>query len=438
MSSGTGSFFDELAASLENKDVISCSEWTRQHRRIGGAPWSFSRYPYLREIHDCPARRIVIKKGAQMGITEAMLNVTFHTLDVKGKDVLYVLPTKDPDASDFTRARFDPALESSPHLSEMFTNVSNVGHKRAGSLNLFVRGSNSRSGLKTIPVALVILDEYDEMMAENLHLAEERLSGHVGGVMIRLSTPTIEEYGIAKEWGRSDQRQYWFPCPYCHKPIKLEWPEAFYVEEPELPKTAEIICPLCKTPMPRAKKIKAMCRGEWRATEASDVAGFHINQLYSPTLEAFEIAEKWRDAQHDQLAEQEFYNSKLGMEHSPAGSRVQPDQIERCISNYAMQYTSAGACMGVDVGKLIHFEIAEWKGKVKRVLQVGKVIEFRELVPIMRAHNVYCCVVDARPETREARRFQMTMNQTSKIVWLAFYLPIKQLIKKNDEQATID
>ena len=51
---------------------------------------------------DSDAELNVGMKAAQIGYSEAVLNRTFFTLDVKKQDVLYVLPSQTPDASDFS------------------------------------------------------------------------------------------------------------------------------------------------------------------------------------------------------------------------------------------------------------------------------------------------------------------------------------------------
>ena len=140
-------------------------------------PWSFKYHPWIEEMHDAEEEMIVGQKGAQLAFTECVLNKAFFNIDVKGVSVLYVLPANTPDASDFSKARFDPALELSPHLSKLFSHVKNIGHKRAGSANLYIRGSRSRSQLKSIPVGFIILDEVDEMQQANVPLAFERAAG---------------------------------------------------------------------------------------------------------------------------------------------------------------------------------------------------------------------------------------------------------------------
>ena len=116
-------------------------------------------HPWTKAMRDCEDEFIVGQKAAQLGFTEVALDKCFYAIDIKGLSVMYVLPASNPDASDFSTSRFDPALELSPHLEHLFSEVKNIGHKRAGSANLYLRGSRSRSQLKSVPVGLLILDE---------------------------------------------------------------------------------------------------------------------------------------------------------------------------------------------------------------------------------------------------------------------------------------
>ena len=93
-------------------------------------------HPWLKDMHNSEAELNVGMKAAQVGFTETVLNVAFYNIDIKNRDVLYILPARTPDASDFSSARFDSALESSEHLEQLFSDRKNIGHKRAGSRNL--------------------------------------------------------------------------------------------------------------------------------------------------------------------------------------------------------------------------------------------------------------------------------------------------------------
>jgi phage terminase large subunit GpA-like protein len=96
-------------------------------------------------------------KAAQLGLTEVAINMSFFTVDVKKRDVLYVLPTA-LNASDFSKSRFNTALLYSPYLKDLFTDTNTVGLKQAGGVNLYIRGSRGDSNLKSIPVSVLVLD----------------------------------------------------------------------------------------------------------------------------------------------------------------------------------------------------------------------------------------------------------------------------------------
>ncbi len=170
--------------------------------------WVPDEFPWTLGMHDSQAARNVGMKGAQLGFTETVLDITLYNIDINALDCLYVLPTKTPDASEFSAARFDPALELSPHLAKLFSNVKNVGHKRAGAANLYIRGSNSRSSLKSIPVGFIVFDEVNEMNQENIPLAEERTSGQANPVIWKISTPTVPGKGISLVFDGSPQEHF--------------------------------------------------------------------------------------------------------------------------------------------------------------------------------------------------------------------------------------
>src|SRR3990167_1435531 len=138
-------FTDRIYAKLSRQAISKPSEWAQTYRMMKSGPFSFRMFPWLREMHDSIAELNICRKGAQLGFTETVLNRTFYAIDIEGTDCLYVLPSKTPDASDFSAARFDPALELSPHLKAMFSEVKNIGHKRAGVVNLYIRGSRARA-----------------------------------------------------------------------------------------------------------------------------------------------------------------------------------------------------------------------------------------------------------------------------------------------------
>jgi len=407
-------------------------------------PWRFKYHPWLKEVHDAKEQEVVILKAAQMGFTEALLNISFFYVDIERKNVLYILPTKTPDASDFSSSRFDAAVGLSSHLSTLFSN-SNVGHKRAGSANLWIRGSNSRSGLKSLPVSLMVYDEYDEMNMENMALADARTDGQIGEDSWRsfkLSTPTAPDFGVGKLFEESTKDHFFFKCPCCGKYTELLFPDSLVitaddVNDPDL-KKSHIICTLCKGTLHHEDKINFLKTGKWIKTESAnrERRGFYIPQLYSSANKS----QPWRHAisaikaKGDNLEAQELYNSKMGLPYVPPGHRVTDSELLKAKERSTRTKSdplpqNRWITMGADVGEpFIFYEIAEWTFPKLgndlnmiaecNVLDADKVMHFRELGQLMYQWNILTAVVDAQPERRLAYEFAMDFEGHVK---LCFY-----------------
>ena len=418
---------ERINSGLSRKAITEPSRWACKYRYMGHpypGIWSFGHHPWLQEMHDAKNELIVGQKSAQMGFTEWALNVCFHFLDIKRMDVLYVLPNTRPDAADFSSGRFDKALELSAHLRDMFSDVQNVGHKRAGPTNLYIRGSNARSGLKSIPVGLLVLDELDEMLQENIPLATERLMGQLERFQLMLSTPTIPDFGINFYYNDTTQEHFFFPCPSCSRRIQLKFPESVVITAESTTDEAlaqtKLICYECKAVLPHEDKIKYLNKGKWVAEHPTRLSrGFHVNQLYSMNLHPSVVARAYLNGLRDPSAEQEFHNSKLGMPHIVAGARITEPMINQCIGTYRkLDFNRAGlVTMGVDVGRILHVEVDAWRNTDQssgydlntyarpQVLTHLEVDNFEDLDKLMFDMNVHFCVIDSQPEHRKALEF---------------------------------
>jgi Phage terminase large subunit (GpA) len=446
------SLLDELrlaiASGLRNSTLTTCARWA-QARRIMGAPvpgpYTFKYHPWCREIHDADCPYITAKKSAQAGFTEIAINRALFTIDVHKRSVLYVLPTKVPDAADFSAVRFGGALELSPYLASMFSDTNKIDLKQAAGAALYIRGANSESGLKSIPVSELILDEFDEMSEKAVGLALERLSGQIHKHVFMLSTPTIPSFGIDLQYQRSTQEHFYFPCPACSRRIELKWPESFEVcgETPNDPERfrSRILCYECNATLSTHEsgiipgqdgwldegKAAMLSQGSWQSTinNSIDHRGFHINQLYSATITPAEIAERYLIGLRSEIAMQEFQNSKLGNAYLASDAQVREEHVEAAVLrgtnllNDARPLTSRGRIitMGIDQGKWNYVVVAEWfydtlgydlnANARCKVLWVGKVGEgdFNQFDRLMREWQVRHCVLDADPNINDARRF---------------------------------
>lgn len=422
-----------LKSGLARKSIQSCSKWAEMYRVMPKpfpGPWSHKHHPWLREMQDSTAYTNIGQKAAQMGFTEAMLNIAFYTIDILNEDVLYALPNMVPDAAVFSKARFDTALALSPHLVNLFSNAQNVHHKQAGSNNLYVRGSQTRNAFKSISTPKIILDETDEMDQDNVLLAFRRGDGQLEAQRLvwMISTPSVEGYGINSYYVDSTQEHFFFQCPHCSlngRPrwIELLWPDNLVIigeshNDPNITKS-HLICTYCRNILQHELKSDYLGTGKWVPTfHEKKNRGFGISQLYSAITSPGLLAGLFLESSLDAMREQEFHNSNLGMAFETKGARISEKQIDDVIKEYVKGYHTPEdfVTMGIDVGKRKHIVINAWDIPAgaglnvttesrKRQLYSGTCYDWDRLVELYHDFGVRCAVIDSNPETHMATEF---------------------------------
>lgn len=426
-------FGDQLLEGLSRKSIRSCSAWAEQYRvmnnpdpRLNG-PMRFKYYPWLKGMHDCTSELVVGQKASQVGYSETLLNRVFYINDIYGGDALYVLPARSPHATEFTASRFNPALESSAHLRNLYSKVDNVGHKRAGTANLFIRGSRSKTGLKSISTGFVVLDEVEEMDQNNIPLAFERTTGQLRKEIWMVSTPSSEGVGINRYYQRTDQGHFLFKCQSCSKFIEFKYPDSIEIvtDNPDDPNihNSRYRCYECDATIPHLDKWEWLSTGLWVPQFQNKTGtGFYINQMYSPQISAPEFAQAALRAITNDVDEQVFFNSKLGMTHAVKGASVSDADITNCMKAHTTEsdLSNKVRTMGIDVGSWLHYVILEWTLPktvtnkldpspecVAKLIRFGKVKTFEELNTIVRDNTVKYSVIDANPERRASYSFCM-------------------------------
>ncbi|MEK0346371.1 MAG: phage terminase large subunit family protein [Nitrosopumilus sp.] len=455
--------FQEALVDGLHRNTLSIPSIWAEHCRIMGepfpGPYSFKYHPWTKEMLNTDHEQCVGQKAAQMGYTEVMLNRALFTIDQLRRDVLYVLPNLNPDAGDFSQSRFDPALELSGHLSSMFSDVDKVGLKRSGDVCLFIRGSRSRAQLKSIPVALIILDEADEMDQESIVLVDERRSGQTESQSWMISTPHIPNYGINYHYENSTKEIFVFKCPHCSKFISLDFPDCLEIigDDPTDSKVLEsyLKCPECKLKLDHEEKIDLFKEGTWQSQYPDRmVRGFHINQLYSNTVSPGKIAIMYLKSLSNPTYEQEFFNSKLGLPHIVSGARITQEHIDSCIGEYKNMCAKTSGLpitMGIDVGRNLHWRVSEWhlnkKGAdindamMPKVIGFGKIYKsedagFSEIDEIIKIFKPNRMVIDALPETRSSQVFCNRFKGKATACYYNHNIKAKSL-SYNEEEHTV-
>ena len=262
--------------------------------------WRTERTPYLREPMEClssdhPVQRVVMMFAAQTGKTESMNNWIGYCIDHAPGPMLMCQPTLQM-AQRLSKQRLEGMLQETPCLAEKIpparsrdSGNSQLSKTFPGGV-LILTGANSAASLRSMPARYIGLDEIDaypgdcEGEGDPVALAEKRASTYTRRKILLTSTPTITDFSrIESEYGSSDQRKFYVPCPLCNSYQVLVFEQLKF--ESRRPETVEYECEVCKERFGETAKTTMLRKGEWRATKPenfTNTAGFWLNGLNSP------------------------------------------------------------------------------------------------------------------------------------------------------------
>jgi len=332
-----------------------------------------------------------------MGLsTLGMLQAVYGARYRGFKGILYLFPSR-VDVLDFSRGRVNPLIEDNPDtIGQWLKDTDSAGLKKLWNAFLYFRGMRSAIGLKSIPVDFIVMDELDEAPQNAQDMAMARMSHSEFKEVLKLSNPTLPDYGIDLAFQETDQRYWHVKCQKCNAWNNLD--ETFPDCLLELEDGVIRGCQKCQAELNPSI-------GEWVAKHPSvtDKRGYHYSQLFSHYVDPSEILHLYRTTNNLQ----DFYNLKLGRPYVEAQNRLSVQEVLALCSNAGISSEDPGPCfMGVDQGKDLHVVISKKHSQVAgQIVHLGIYKDWEELDRLMRNFNVNRCVVDALPETRNARAF---------------------------------
>jgi hypothetical protein len=382
-----------------NKGGEPFHEWARK-LMLDGRAFTFERHEYLIEPYQDAHPHQVEMKAAQMGLTtKAMLSALYLCRFGGIRGVLYLFPSRT-DVLDFSKSRVAPLIDENPEtIGGWIRDTDSAGLKQVGDAFLYLRGMQSRVGLKSVPVDYIVMDELDEAPQNAVDMALERMSHSVMKRVLKLSNPTLPDYGIDREFAESDQRYWLLRCHKCggYTCVEDTFPDCLVDHKGKVYR----VCQHCRN------SVLNPSIGEWVAKRPSitEKRGYHYSQLFSHFVDPAEILTKFRTTTN--LAD--FYNLKIGVAYVEAENRLSVQEVLDLCGSDGMGTYDEGLCsMGVDQGKALHVVIGKPnKADRDQILHIGVYKDWEELDRLMLVFRVTRCVVDALPETRNARAFAM-------------------------------
>jgi hypothetical protein len=406
------------------------AEWAVRNIRLEGKPFSFEGHAYLRALYDDTAAHVVLSKAAQIGGTVWAILRSLHTC-LQGLNVLYFFPTRS-DVIEFSKSRVGPLIADNALLARRVKDTDTAGLKRIGEAYLYLRGTQSPVGLKSVPADMVVFDELDEVTPDAKVRALERLAHSDYKRVIELSNPSLPGYGIDESFEKSDQRHWTLKCPSCGAWTALDTAFPTKLGE-EVRILREREDGTCYRACPRCEGELDLERGEWVATlRDRPIHGYRISQLFSSKVDPAEILREYRTTRFPAR----FYNLKIGIPWTDLENKLDTMTVLSLCSEALLEEKSERPCtMGVDTGKQLHVVILREDPddfEKYHVVHLATCHEFSELDVLMKRFQVERCVIDGLPETHATREFA---GRHAGKVYMNFFNPHQRGAARWDHQA---
>lgn len=440
-----------LKMGLSAQSHATISDFLTQHTYLNGQKFSFKGHEYQKKILDDGERDICIIKSAQLGISEmsARLAIAKCSL-VRGFNVIYTLPTYNA-AQNFMKTRIDPVIQSSPFLREMVSrDADNVSVKRLGDSYLYSRTAGVDTAALSIPCDLLIQDEIDASNPNVLTLYESRLIHSKYKQIIRLSTPTLPNFGIDAFYHKSRRHLAFCKCVHCnhffypeyHNNVripgflddidsitarhfanpKFRWAEAF------------VACPKC------GKKADLNSENrEWVCENPEDsfvTAGYRISPFDCPdNITAADLVQ----SSVKFTRKSDFYNQRLGVPLEDSESSLGLAELQANIVSTPPSGMFSYV-MGLDMGSICYATIAAvLPDNVLVIVKVEAIpmhIVVQRRKELERQYKVRMTVVDLNPYGETVWR----MQQDSPNVFAGVYTRSKsvELFKVRDQDEDVE
>jgi len=288
-------------------------------------------------------KQVVIMSGAQLGKSEALLNIIGYHIEHDPSPMLLMQPTVDMTQS-FSKDRVTsgllattPSLRGKVKDPRARDSGNTTLHKTFPGGALSMVGANSPAGLASRPIRIVLCDEVDRYPVsageegDPVALATKRAMTFWNRKIVLVSTPTDKSASrIEAAYQESDQRRYYVPCPHCDHMQTLRWAQVQWTDKKA--STGAYYCEECGAAWSDVQRHKAVSNGKWiAAAPFQGIAGFHISSLYSPWVSIPDAVDDFLKSKRDPMRLKTWVNTFLGESWEEQGDRIDEyDLIERC------------------------------------------------------------------------------------------------------------
>lgn len=392
----------------------------------------FDAHPFMRQVYADTHPDITVIKGAQLGFSTWAMCRAFWGLTTFPITVIYTFPNRDL-VSDYTASRIDPIIVGTPFLNERIVDVNSVRLKKfsrsprgvkdgpEGVSLIHFTGAAQEKDAIAVDADLLIHDEEDKSNPVVISAFPTRLDHSSYKWRVRLSTPTIPDFGVHLSYQGTDQHKWLVTCPFCNGEFELRWPdkpgdtrsnvEPHTWAEVEAGYTPRFKCHLCGHTLEAADRAA----GRWVALNPSSPGGrgYQVSQMAAPWITAAGLLQAQAAAKFPHL----FWNFKIGIAWQSGSVQMTREALMGRAVGPPRSRAGSGRFAGIDVGKDLHIVIEDYDDSgVPRIVAMEQVPwdpdnDFSEADEVLERHGVTVAVMDRQPETGMAERFAKRHNR---------------------------
>lgn len=410
-----------LKSTLSTHGHDTMCEFLTEHTFLRGKPFNFDGHEYQKQILSDTSQEIVIIKSAQLGISEMSCRLALgKAVLVQGFTTIYTLPSALA-AQSFMKTRVDTVIDSSPYLKELVHQTTdNASVKRFGDSYLYLKGCSVDTQAISVPADLLVTDEVDNSNIDTMTLFESRLIHSPFALSIKLSTPSVPNYGIDEAYKMTRRHVNMCKCNHCN-----EWFYPEYFDHVRIPgykgELKDVIKANFRNPGFRWQEAYVACPScgkqpdlgpanrEWVVENAGESfvgAGYRVSPFDCPDI--VKPSAIVRSSVNFER-KQDFYNQRLGIPLEDMENSLMEDELRKCIIS---EYGQSGYSnvLGLDMGTVCWATIANVRPDNKLVIihiegiPLFKVVE--RVSELMREYRIRMAVGDANPYTETIYQIQ--------------------------------
>jgi hypothetical protein len=294
---------------------------------LKGGPLDLKGRPYLADVYDTDAQRILLKFGRQSEkSTTLSALIALNTACIPYYNTIFVSPSAS-QTKDFSNDRLNQFLKNSDYINSNLFDLTCTDRVDQKSLlngsNIYLRYAfHNADRTRGISADKVCIDEIQDIRTDNISVIEECAShsdrknkGHPYKSYLYSGTPKSTSNSIEYFWKKSTMREWGIKCTGCgHWALELSLKNIG---------KEYLVCERCDHQLyPQT--------GRWIITNpGKDIEGYHICQLSVPWLD-------WKKDilfKLDTYPQNRFYNEVLGLSYDSGSKPLTMVHLRQCCNS---------------------------------------------------------------------------------------------------------